>query len=361
MSARRILTAVATAGVAAVVAATTAGPAGAAIGGGSQGGEVSLRAVDVQVSGGAGDPLTGAGGTTISVSVPPKCWWGPFTGSADSSDAKAMQAWFDDMRSQMRGHAAGGYFELPTIDYVKSVTKTAKSTPQTWYQLNSQPGVNCAEEGFASSHGTWGDAYGGRGAGDLANEQVPMAYQAFATGSPLPPPLVDVEDVVTAVWDEAAAEIAGPDLGRNPTIQAAGGATLVNLPTWFWVQNVNEALAGDGVIELEVSVPGTPVRATLTSRTESVQITSYAGSTECTIPAAKTEWAPGSSEESACTIPFDRANTGGWDVTAQTTWTGSWQGTDRNGPVGGTLDTLTPWATVSVPVAESQALVNDVG
>lgn len=330
------------------------------VSGGSQSNGYNLQAVDVVVRGGSGDPLTGGGTNRISVSVPPQCWWGAFRSDAvDSSDAEAMAAWFTEMRNQMRGHAAAGYFALPPDAEVRAVTAASENRPHTWYQLNSQDGVNCADAGFADSFGTGGDAYGGQ-AGSFATTAIPVSYAAFPAGAPLPPPLVDVDDVVTAVWDRAAAELSGPDLGRNPKISTAGGSTLVNLATWFWVENVQAALANDGEVRLEVSVPGTPVQATLTSSTDQVQITSPAGAQECSISAAKTEWTRSANEAGACTVPFDRANRAGWPVTAQTTWIGTWQGTDRNGPAGGTLDTLTPSATIQVPVAESEALVNDV-
>lgn len=328
-----------------------AGPATADSWGSSSDSTLNLQAVDVVVRGGSGDPLTGGGSTSISVSVPPKCWWTPFNTDnfgfedIDVSDPKAMEKWFEAASKGLYGSSfVAGVLAFPSGDYIKSHLGSQWS----WYTLKSQPGVNCIQEGFTQKGGT-----GPQGWGD-----IPISYAAFQ-GAP-PPPVVDVADVVQAVWDRASAEVLGPDLDRNPQITSAGGATLVNLATWFWVQNVEEALAGDGEVRLEVSIPGSPVQATLTSTTDSVQITSAAGAVACSVDAAQVAWSPGASEAGACTLPFDRANRAGWPVTAQTTWTGTWQGTDRNGPTGGTLDTLTPSATIQVPVAESEALVNDV-
>lgn len=352
MLARRILTTVTAATASVGIAVALAGPASADTYGSSSENSLNLQAVDVVVTGGAGDPLTRGGTTSISVSVPPKCWWAPFNNAnldyedIDASDPKAMQKWFRALVEGTTITFVPSRLSHPSADYIKSHL----GKDWTWYTLESQPGVNCIQEGFAQKGGT-----GPEGWGDVA-----ISYAAFETGTPPPPPVVDVQDVVTAVWDRAAAEVLGPDLDRNPQIDTAGGSTLVNLATWFWVQNVEEALAGDGEVRLDVSIPGSPVQATLTSTTDTVQITSAAGAVACSVDAAQVEWSPGASETSACTLPFDRANRAGWPVTAQTTWTGTWQGTDRNGPAGGTLDTLTPSATIQVPVAESEALVNDV-
>lgn len=320
--------------------------------GSSGGGQFGLRAVDVQVSGGAGDPVRGG---SISVSVPPTCWWEPFNTSnfgfydIDPSAPDAMSQYFKAMTKQTTITFVASRLSYPSQQYLNS----HPSPKYTWYTLSSAPGVNCADEGYTPS--------GGRGPQGWApgSGNIPVGYAAFQ-GAP-PQPLADIEDVVEAVWDEASAELEGPDLGRNPVVSDLGGATLVNLPTWFWVRNIDGALAGDGEIHLEVSIPGTPVQATLDASTDGVQITSPAGAVVCSVPEATTEYVPGAGDESACTIPFDRPNASGWTVTGQTTWRGTWQGTDRNGPTGGTLETLTPSASVNVPVAQSEALVNDVG
>ena len=345
----------AVAGCAAVgLAVGVASPAQADAIGGSDGNSMGVGVSStVVISGDAGDPLVGGGSTSISVSVPPKCWWEPFntanfaTYGISASDPKAMKKYLKRSADELYGSSfVSGVYSHPEQGYINSHT----GKEWQWYTLESADGVNCATENYTSSRGSLPE-YG----------PIPVSYAAFGQNESPPPPLVNVEDVVLEVWDAVSAEVAGPEMDRNPQIDAAGGSTLVNLATWFWVQNVQESLAGDGEIHLEVSIPGTPVQASLDSSTDGVQITSPAGATQCSVEASQVVWSPGTSENSACTIPFDRANRGGWPVTAQTTWTGTWEGTDHNGPTGGALDTLAPSATIQVPVAESEALVNDVG
>lgn len=338
--------------VLALVPALTAGPAYAGAEGEQSNGTYSLAVNVTNVTpGGGGINIPGG---SISVSVPPKCWWSPFNldnlayYNISPNDPQAMEKFFEELTEDTTitfvasrlGHPAPGYVASHPI------------TEFNWYALRSAPGVNCADEGFTSS--------GGQGPPDWwpGSGQAPVAYAAFAASSP--PPLVEVEDVVEEVWDAVTAQIEAPDLDRNPRISGVGGATLVNLPTWFWVDNVQGALAGNGRIELEVSIPGSPVRATLSASTDGVQITSPVGSVECSLDQAVTAWSPGASEGSACTLPFERAQTNGWPVSAQTVWTGSWEGQDNDGAAGGELDALTSSSTVAVPVVESQALVTRV-
>ena len=354
MRLRRLAPSLACLGAALTISLSVAPSARADVSGPSTGGQFGLRAVDVTVTPGAGDGGIVSSGN-FSVMVPPTCWWEPFDTSnfgfydIDPSSPNAMTQYFKKMTEQTTITFVASRLTYPSQQYLAS----HPSDKFTWYTLQSAPGVNCADEGYTPS--------GGRGPEGWApgSGNMPVGYAAFEAAPPQP--LADIEDIVEAVWDEASANLEGPDLAHNPTIDDLGGATLVNLPTWFWVQNVDGALAGDGKIHLQVSVPGTPVQATLDATTDAVQITSAAGATRCEVEAALTEYAPGVDEASACTMPFERSNAAGWTVTAQTTWQGTWQGTDRNGPVGGDLETLTPAASVNVPVAQSQTLVDDVG
>lgn len=360
MRPRRLFSGVTVAAGVFVVVMTVGSPAAADYAGDdSTGNQFGLQAVSVTVTGGEGDPVVTSSGS-LTVHVPPTCWWEPFNlenmsyadGIEDPTAPGAMAKYIDWLAKAQHSYSLFSRLGHPSKEDMQRVADAERSgTDYTWYSLHSAEGVNCADEGFVPSGGQGPEGVGA----------VPLAYRAFPTGTPPDPPLVDVEDVVEMVWDQAAAEVAGPALDRNPKIDAAGGSTLVNLATWFWVQNVQEALASDGKIHLEVSIPGTPVQATLDAATEGVQVTSPAGATECSVRAAKTEWSPSASEDSACTLAFNRANRAGWTVTAQTTWTGSWTGTDHNGSTSGELEALTPSASIVVPVAESQALVDDVG
>lgn len=344
---RILLATVVTASVVAIAPAAHADQYGSTSGDG-----FGLQAVTVTVRGGAGDPVSGG---TLSVSVPPMCWWEPFNlenlgfFDIDPSDPDYMSQFLSNDGTSN----AGGSFAASDMGWPSPGYMAAHTGPQwTWYVLSSAPGVNCADEGFTPSGGQGPEGWNpGSGA-------MPVRYAAFQ-GAP-PPPAVDVDDVVEAVWDAASAEVEAPDLDRNPKAADLGGASLVNLPTWFWVRNVQGALAEDGRIHLEIALPGTPVQATLDAATDGVQVTSPAGAVQCSVPQATTHWSATAAATDACSFSFDRPNRGGWPVTAQTTWTGTWQGTDRNGPTGGQLEALTTSATVDVPVAESQTLVTDV-
>lgn len=339
--------------------ALVAAPAHAGIGqsGDADGFSVSVTAV---VTGDAGAVPTGS----ISLAVPPKCWWEPMSadydlsGTFDAGDPKAFKKFYDEMIVQMRGHAAAGYYSFPSEEYVRSivVAENKGEADYTWYVLECQDGVNAVEEGYAESRGTYGDAYG-IGAGEDANVPIAVSFRAFQQGE-VPPPLIDVADLAQVLWDHAAAAIEDPTLDRNPKITEHGGSTLVNLPTWFWVTNPAAALANDGSLHLEASIPGTPVRMALDASTDGVTVTSPVGVKECTVDQVRTAYSSGASEAEACTVAFSRAGT--WPVTATTTWTGSWEGVDNDGPQSGAVDVIGRSSTVNVRVDESQALVRSV-
>lgn len=337
---------------AAVAATFIIAPAHANIG--EQGGEGGYSiAVSAVVTGDAGPIPTGS----ISVPVPPKCWWTPFdAGQFDSDyadfdpeDPEQFQEYYENLVDQLRihAHAAYGYYALPSYEDVEAAVEAVASGQQrTWYRLECRDGVDPIAEGYTTSRGAV------EGAGP-----VPIQYRSFPTGD-APEPLIDVADVAEVIWDRAAAALADPDLDRNPRIAGANGATLVNLPTWFWVTNQAEALADDGTVHLEVSIPGTPVQMSLDAQMSDVLVTSPVGAQSCTVDEVKTAYAAGAAEAEACTVELGQAGT--WPVTATMSWEGTWQGVDNNGPQSGTLEVLGRSSTVNVGVAESQALVNDV-
>lgn len=342
--------------------AVTAGSAQAEVG--QEDGNLVARATTVRVTSTPGSPIASG---TYTIPVPPKCWWESIpldfdlSGDFDADDPVAFQEWYDKTVIQMRGHAAAGYFALPSREEVQRIVKLEKSgVDYTWYQLGHQEGVNCADEGFTETRGTVGDAYGALGAGDYVNVNIEVGYAAFPAAVRPPAPLVDVEDLSEILWDEVAQQVEEPVMERNPTITAMGGATLVNLPTWFWLTNVQGALAQDGTIGLRAEIPGSPVYTEIDVETTGVDVASPRGANTCSVEAAKTSYSDGASEDSACTVTFSQANRGGWPVTSTIQWTGGWEGRQGNGEmVGGDL-ALTRSGTVDVPVGESQALVRTV-
>lgn len=361
MTSRTIRSFVVAAGAAGMLVASS----GAARAGGfEEDGALVARASTVVVTAGKGDPISSG---TYTVPVPPKCWWEPIPlnfdlqDDFDASDPEQFQEWWDETVVQMRGHAAAGYFALPPREEVRRIVKLEQQgADYTWYSLGAQDGVNCADEGFTTSHGTVGDAYGGQGAGEAANDNIPVSYAAFPAHQPPPAPLVDVADLSERLWDEVSQQIEDPMVDRNPTINNLGGATLVNLATWFWVDNVEGALAEDGNIHLEAHIPGSPVRTTIDVGTTGVDITSPAGATSCAIDQAKTSYAPGASDGDACTVAFAKGNRAGWPVTSSIVWTGGWEGVQANGETESGDLSVSRSSTTDVPVSESQALVRQV-
>ncbi|UMG93319.1 hypothetical protein [Nocardioides sp. TF02-7] len=324
---------------------------------GGGGYRVSVTAV---VSGGEGDPVSGG---SISLSVPPVCWWEPVDGdsifagwkSVDPSDAEEFDEWYKDHIRKYTSTFVPARLFLPTVaDFKDAMRRHQAGEPVQWYHLGQADGVNCADEGFARNGGQLPPDWEQDG-----SRTAPISYIAV-TGQP-EPPMVEVEDVVETLWDEAVQGLGAPELARNPEIAEAGQATLVNIPTWFWVENQQEALAEDGEIHLEVHIPGTPVQATLDAATTGMEVSApSAGARTCTVEQAKTAWERGGSDESACTLAFREPNPAAWPVTASITWTGSWQGTDHNGAQGGELETQTHGSTVDVPVVEAGALVTGI-
>ena len=91
-------------------------------------------------------------------------------------------------------------------------------------------------------------------------------------------------------------------------------------------------------------------------------LTSPAGGQTCTYEQFTTPYTGGDAPAGACAFPFTRGSTGygaGFPVTATATWGASW--TSSETPGAQPLPTVTTDSTVDVPVAESQALVREVG
>ena len=208
-----------------------------------------------------------------------------------------------------------------------------------WYKVDCQPGVDPSLSGYTRLGGT---AYG---------QRIPVYYRAFLPGE-VPEPLISVENLAEELWDEAQQQILAPTLDRNPKMAGTNAATVVNLPTWFWVTNPANSLADDGTLTLTASVPGTPVNMTLVAESSDVSISSVAGSNTCPVTQATYAYGAGKADANACTVTFDRSNAG-WPVTATVTWTANWNGDDGTGPQSGTAS-LTRSTTINVPVVEVQ-------
>lgn len=350
----RLVTAVALS-AALVVAAPGGASADVSNGGGDDGFAIS---VNVVVTGGKGDPVPSGG---LSISVPPQCWWEPSPGvfagwqTVDLEDPEAFDDWYRDVYLGNNGTFAPARLFLPSkAEFRDAIRRHQAGEDVSWYHLRSAEGVNCADEGFTRATGSLPPGWYQPGDSNTAG----LGYIAVA-GSP-PEPLVDVEDVVESLWDHAAQQLAAPEVARSPSVDGADDATLVNVPNWFWVQNVEEALAGDGEIHLEVSIPGTPVRASLDAETTGMDVSSPVGSVSCTVDQARQPFEVGVSEDAGCVTPLTDPNPAGWPVTASITWTGTWEGADHNGAHGGDLASQSHSSTLLVPVVEVGSTVTEV-
>jgi hypothetical protein len=325
--------------VALLAAVTLATPAEAGLGDDPTNGGNGFRvAVQVNITSDSGKVVQ-SGSRTYS--VPAKCWWKPAAFDLDGTDTASPEEFNKWMtENPLQGHAGAGNLARPSYEEMQRVLAASKAgQAYRWYAVECQPGVDPSLSGYTSLGGT---AFG---------QRIPLSYRAFLPGE-VPEPLIAVEDLAETLWDEAQQGILAPTLDRNPKMTGTNAATVVNLPTWFWVTNPGNSLADDGTLTLTASVPGTPVNMTLVAKSSDVAISSVAGSNTCPVAQAKYAYGAGKAETGACTVTFDRANAG-WPVTATVTWTANWTGNDGTGPQAGTAS-LTRSTTVNVPVVEVQ-------
>jgi hypothetical protein len=274
-------------------------------------------------------------------SVPAKCWWEPAQMGIDGEDTTTPEGFQKHLaENPLQGHAGAGNLSLPSYEEIHRVIDASTAgKAYKWYRVQCQEGVDPSLTGYTTLGGV---AFG---------QRVPLSYRAFLPGE-VPEPLIAVEDLAETLWDEAQQGILAPTLDRNPKMTGTNAATVVNLPTWFWVTNPGNSLADDGTLTLTASVPGTPVNMTLIAKSSDVALSSVAGSNTCPVAQAKYAYTSGKAETGACTVTFDRANAG-WPVTATVTWTANWTGDDGTGPQAGTAS-LTRSTTINVPVVEVQ-------
>ncbi len=175
-----------------------------------------------------------------------------------------------------------------------------------------------------------------------------------------PPVVVEPEELALAASEYL--EIPEPAVDRNPKMgSGAENATLVNLPTWFWVTDSESVGGDDGEISIRAEIPEANVWVEVTAQTSGLSLSSPAGSTTCDPQTASTQWSEGAADSDGCTVSFQRASVdspGGFPVTATTQWSATWTGSGPSGNMeSGELDPVTSESTVNVPVAESQAVV----
>ncbi|MBN1174815.1 MAG: hypothetical protein JXA67_21825 [Micromonosporaceae bacterium] len=195
-------------------------------------------------------------------------------------------------------------------------------------------------------------ALGGQPAGE-GGWYIKTCYRDDGTGWCFPAP-VWIPGAQPAVSPEALARQARSRL-RLPAVAIRlnpAGDQLVNLPTWLALDTASWQAQS-----ATASVPGVSVTATARP-VKAVWALGEGGSVTCTGPG--TAWTAGTDPMAAspdCGYTYRRSSAGvagaAFNVTVTITWEVTWAGAGQSGTVAG----LTTTGTVSVRVAESQAVL----
>lgn len=146
-----------------------------------------------------------------------------------------------------------------------------------------------------------------------------------------------------------------PDVRTSPD---ASNGTVVNFPTWLWVD-------GNGWSPQSASASAGPVTVTTTAVPVSVTWDMGNGETiSCDGPGTPYDLGrPSASQQSNCTYVYRLGSAGQPDhsfkVTATVTWHATWQASGVAG--GGDLGTITRSSSIGLPVGEVQALNTSAG
>lgn len=296
----------------------------------------------------SGDAAPGGGGT-VTMGVPATCWWEQYESAP--TDPTQWEQWYEDtLKALGSGSEVAGFaFEMGDVSRWKEAAARAAAThtPLRVYYAKCLDNATC-QKLAAFVGGPTKDASVGYG----KPCPVPLAFNFFAPGAE-PAPQVDPEQLALLARDRMV--IGNPNVDRNPKVGDLGGATLVALPTYFWVTNPL-AVGGVGGHRTITARVG-PVFATVVATTDGLVLYAPSGDgAQC--PPAQAIKAYSAGIPGGCSVTFTKASVGypgGYPVTATTTWGATWTGTGQpapqaiDGPVGGN-------ATVNVPVAESQAI-----
>jgi hypothetical protein len=278
------------------------------------------RTITVSVTGtfvgGGSDGSAGSGST--SVQVPTPCWY------SQGKTGKEFADWYEDPANQQMFHGVGGVDPYPNYEKYRNDTKGH------WY------GSSCSSETFGDDLDAFFD-YSDEWFAEHESVYVPDGQQ---------PPVPPVPPEVLLQAAQEAMTLPEPTFDWNPKI-AGGGASLVNLDTWFWVDGANPqtgtvtASAGGNSVTVDAALDGVEFASPT------------AGAVTCAD--GGTPWSPGTAG-SDCALTFTRADAA-TPVTATSVWTLTWS---ANGVPQGQLEAMSASAQGDVPVQESQALVREV-
>lgn len=293
---------------------------------GSDGGSVSI-----QFSGSGSSAVNGS-----STSVPPDCWFQNGVALEPALAQRVLIEWFL------------GFLRLPiapVADYEAALEAHPKNGPDyddwKWYFLKCRPGINqlTSDEALTVAQTT-----------EWFGLQVARIDLLLQTGEETPSG-ISVGTLLEAAQD--AFTIPEPEVQHNPSARDHGGATLVNLDTWFWSEDALESYT--------ITATAGPVSVSLTAENAGYTLTSPFGSTACTYEQFTTAWSPevDGDPDAGCTLAFDTRSQGaGHEVQVTSQWDVTWTATGIAGT--NTLDPITPSSTFTVPVIEQGSTVTDV-
>jgi hypothetical protein len=294
----------------------------------------------------------GSGGSTKSIALHPSCWWAPAPGNYTS--AKAMLDWYDGVTGGVQSPGMTAQYG-PRSVWEDAVAREAAGQNISWYKAFCYNPKDYVGYGLGSVDFGDDDPI----AGNNPTWQT-FLYRAFGAGEAIPAPMVTPQELAEAARDEL--EIPDPEIDRNPKVRDTDDATLVGLPTFFWVTNPAAVggRAGQRFIRAEVVGAGQAAWAevTATIHADGLVLSWPGGTKSCTPEIAIKPYTKNLSEDGACTVEFQRASTGypgGYPVQASTAWAAHWVG---SGGTAGDLPGLATQETALIPVAEVQNIVS---
>ncbi|MEO9153434.1 MAG: hypothetical protein ABI243_13620 [Lapillicoccus sp.] len=274
------------------------------------------------VRGGSG----GHGGGTTTVTVSPPCYYFSLdkTGKEYYDYVKSGQAekdWF----------FTGGRDGKPFVPYPGWQAHKDDTTGSFYGGVCDSGNYDGNLDGFFAFAEAWFKTH----------KSVYVAAGATPPNPPVPPELL-VQAATKAMT------LPLPTFDHNPKA-GTDAFTLVNLPTWFWLDN--PTTTG----QVTASIPGS--RATVTATLASAAFSSpRAGAVSCA--GTGVHWSPGATSD--CTLTFPH-QTPGETVTAETSWALHWVYVGQLGNRQGDLAAIGSQDTGTVPVREVQAIDTKVG
>lgn len=255
-----------------------------------------------------GDLIASVGPGSMTVGVPPTCWW-----ESSGMDAEAFLKYWDDDALANHDHSYafwGMPFRTAAEDALKQQQGTGKQV--MWYQYRCRNDVSYEEMLKLNQNPNQG-FFG-----------VPAILQPVVAGTPPPAAMVSVEDLRDIA--QRYMRLLKPTITRAP---AAGQPGIVRLPTWYWVapDDVKTKLVRAEVQGVWAEVRGDSLNVEFASSAASP------ASVACADAAALVAWSAGKSEDaSSCTLTFPQTSGAGgqFTVTATNTWYADWHSSDNS-------------------------------